>query len=137
MKYNITRIVASVAIVLILATLASCRKGGINGDLDGQWRVLTVEDLSTGTVTEPTNIFYCFYLHTVNLSNPGVAATGIMTYSGTSLTLEFPYFPANYTEGTLSSWGIYTTETNFKIERLNSNHLTIASTRSRITMRKF
>ncbi|MDE7452643.1 MAG: lipocalin-like domain-containing protein, partial [Paramuribaculum sp.] len=107
MKRYITRILALVAVVFTLAILSSCRKGGINGELDGQWRVLTVEDLSTGTVTEPTDIFYCFYLHTVNLSHPTVFATGIMTYSGTSLTLEFPYFPANYNEGALLPWGIY------------------------------
>ncbi len=114
--------------------LTGCRKGGINGDLDGQWRIITIENLATGEITEPTNLFYCIYLHTVNLTSPSVAATANMTYSGKTLKLDFPTFkdPAP-----LNKWGIYSTETIFNVERLNSTHLTLASESARIILRKF
>lgn len=58
---------AILAAILIIISATSCRKGGINGDLDGQWRVITVENLDDNTVSEPYTLFYCLYLHTANL----------------------------------------------------------------------
>lgn len=121
-------------VMLIVTTLTGCRKIGINGDLDGQWRIITIENLETKEISEPTNLFYCIYLHTVNLTSPSVAATANMTYSGKTLKLEFPTIQ----DATrLNKWGIYSTETIFNIERLNSSHLTLASEKARITLRKF
>ena len=125
---------AILAAILIIISATSCRKGGINGDLDGQWRVITVENLDDNTVSEPYNLFYCLHLHTANLTNPGVKATANMTYDKTDrrLTLEFPY-------GTdqLAPWGIYASPTIFKIEHLNHQTLVVTSDKARITMKKF
>ena len=134
MKQKIFRIATIIIFAVTLLGATSCRKGGINGDLDGQWRVITIENYVNGDITEPQNVFYCFYLHTVNLTAPSVVAAGKMTYSGNSLSLECPYNNDNIS---LSRWGIFTSETIFKIERLNSSHLIIESGWARITMRKF
>ncbi|MDE6461058.1 MAG: lipocalin-like domain-containing protein [Paramuribaculum sp.] len=134
MKQKIIRLTSILLLAAALLPVSSCRKGGINGDLDGQWRVITIENFVNGVTTEPQNIFYCFYLHTVNLTEPSVTAAGNMTYSGTTLTLEFPF---NHDDVSLSRWGIYTSETTFKIEHLTSSHLIMASSWARITLRKF
>ena len=107
---NITRTAAALAALIVTFAISSCRKGGINDDLDGQWRVIAVEHLADGTVSEPYNHFYCLYLHTANLTNPGVAATANMTYDIT---------------------------TTFTIEHLNSHSLVIASDKAKVTMKKF
>lgn len=131
---NITRTAAALAALIITFAISSCRKGGINGDLDGQWRVIAVEHLADGTVSEPYNHFYCLYLHTANLTNPGVAATANMTYDrkGRRLTLEFPDGAEH-----LAPWGIYDITTTFTIEHLNSHSLVIVSDKARVTMKKF
>lgn len=133
-SHRITRLAAALAALIITLALPSCRKGGINGDLDGQWRVITVENLADGTVSEPYNHFYCLYLHTANLTNPGVAATANMEYDRHDhrLTLEFPYGV-----GKLAPWGIYDITTTFTVEHLNHHTLVIASDKARVTMKKF
>lgn len=131
---HITYAAAILTAMLLSIAATACRKGGINGDLDGQWRVITVEHLDDGTVSEPYNHFYCLYLHTANLTNPGVTATANMTYDKDAgrLTLEFPYGTEQ-----LAPWGIYASPTDFAIEHLTSQTLVVASDKARITMKKF
>lgn len=133
MKKSILLPLCIIAIICSLAA-SSCSKRGINGDLDGQWRILTIEELATGTVTEPQNLFINLYLHTVNLTNGPVARVGNMTYSGKQLTLEFPY---NTDNTSLNAWGIYNWQTTFTVEHLTGSSLVIASDAARITMSKF
>ena len=45
--------------------LLSCEKVYINGDLDGMWRLQTVE--TTDTTIHPQNIYYSFQRHLVML----------------------------------------------------------------------
>lgn len=128
---NITRIAA--VFILMVVLVSGCRKIGINGDLDGQWRVLSIENTATGEYTEPTNLFYCLYLHTVNLTGSGTAA-GNMTYIGNILTLEFPVVE---NVSVLHKWGIYSIRTEFRVERLTSSHMVLVSDQARLTLQKF
>lgn len=134
MKQIIKKLFLLFILLAAVTSLSSCRKGGINGDLDGQWRIVSIENLSTHEVSEPKNLFYCFYLHTVNLTTGSVAATGIMNYSGKSLKLEFPY---HHEPSRLNPWGIYTQEVDFTVEHLSSTHLTLVSSTSKILLKKF
>ena len=134
MKTFILRIIAAMAIAAAACiTFHSCRKTGINGDLDGQWQVMSIENLSTGEVTNPKRIYYCLFRHTVNLTRGPVAAAGNMAYDGGMLTLQFPSSPVE----SLADWGIYDEITVFKVEEVNSSRLIIASDRSRISMRRY
>lgn len=129
------RIVALMALVMMVLTLCGgCRKIGINGDLDGQWRVLSIENTESGETLQPDNVFYCMYLHTVNLTGGSVGATGNMTYTGSMLTFEFP---AVESVDVLKRWGIYSIRTEFEVERLTGSHLVIKSDAARITLAKF
>ncbi|MCI9608498.1 MAG: lipocalin family protein [Muribaculaceae bacterium] len=122
-------------LLIALAGIAvSCNKGGINGDLDGQWRIETIELLADGTVSEPQGRFINMYLHTVNLTTGPVIVAGNMTYSGKELTFEFPY---NQDNTSLNDWGIYNWQTTFSVEHLTGKSLVIASDAARITLSKF
>lgn len=128
-------VVASLAFIALMF-LGGCRKGGINGDLDGMWQILTVEQISEGSVTnvKDQQLFYCLYLHTANLTKVGgVAATANMTYSGDKLTLEFPSSSVE----TLTTWFIYTNTVVFTIDHLTDNDLVMHSDRVKLTFRKY
>lgn len=93
MKRLLTRIISVLSAVVMLSAMSSCRKAPINGALDGQWQLMTV-DRADGTQIVPEHrVYYCFYLHTSNLMSPNVdKATANMTYvKDKELTLEFPY----------------------------------------------
>lgn len=117
---------------LITLGMASCRKGSINGDLDGQWQIMEMEDLVTGETTPQQQLYYCLYLHTVNLTGAGLKP-GNMTYEGKHLILEFPLTPVSQ----LKPWGIYASPTDFEIEHLTSSRLVMKSDRVRIHFRKY
>lgn len=120
------------AVLTLMLGIAACRKGGINGDLDGQWQIMEVENLSTGEVSGPMQRYYCLYLHTVNLTGSGTVA-GNMTYEGDRLTLEFPI---NST-AQLAPWYIYEKTTTFRVEALSGNRMVLLSDRVRISFRKY
>lgn len=121
---------AVMAVIVLGAT--SCRKGGINGDLDGQWQIMEVENLATGETTGQQRLYYCLYLHTVNLTGSGMT-TGNMTYEGDRLTLEFPISTVDQ----LSRWYIYEKTTIFRVEALSGSHMVLVSDRVRISFRKY
>lgn len=133
-KLRLEPMVLRLTIVIALLLLGqSCGKVSHNGDLDGMWRVLTVENLTTGEVTYPNQHFYCFYLHTANLTKGVVCATANMIYDYPKLILDFPYNSA----GQLDEWGIYSNYVEFEILELNSREMTMRSTEALVAMRKF
>lgn len=128
-------VVATLAFVAVIL-LTGCRKGGINGDLDGMWQILTVEQLSDGTTTnvKDRQLYYCLYLHTANLTKVGgVAETANMTYDGDKLTLEFPSSSVE----SLKPWFIYANTVVFTIDHLTRNDLVMHSDRVKLTFRKY
>ncbi len=131
-KYLSTRCLVIAAILTVILGMGACRKGGINDDLDGQWQIMEVENLSTGEVRGPMQLYYCLYLHTVNLTGNGIIA-GNMTYEGDRLTLEFPI----NTPAQLAPWFIYEKNTTFRVESLSGSRLVLLSDRVRISFRKY
>lgn len=113
--------------------LTGCTKGSINGELDGMWRIISIENLETGEISEPDQHFYCFYLHTVNLTTGPVFATANMTYSYPIIRLEFPLAAS----GSLTEWGIYSNLTEFNILQLTKSDLIIQSDIVNICLKKF
>ncbi len=118
---------------MIALGVTSCRKRSINGDLDGQWQVMEIE-YADGTVENPEGVYYCLFLHTVNLTRiGGVVCAGNMIYEGDKLSLEFPYA----TPEQLKTWGIDSKETTFTILHLSGSRMTLRSGYSLIQLRKF
>lgn len=128
------RIINIIALIITLgAGVTACVNGSKNHDLDGQWQIMTIE-FADGTSESPARMYYCIYLHTVNVTSPVLdPQTANMTYSGDDLILSFPY----YEEGMLLPWGMDSAETHFKVRYLTPSKLIIESDYATITMRKF
>ncbi|MDE5688504.1 MAG: lipocalin-like domain-containing protein [Paramuribaculum sp.] len=133
-KTFFSNVAAIFATIILFATTASCQKRGINGDLDGQWRIISIENLQDGTTTEPTGLFICFNLHTVNLTRGGVIFAGNMVHDGDKIALEFPY---NTDNTSLNEWGIFSWQTTFEITHLTGKNLTLRSESAIIHLKKF
>ena len=133
------KILTILAMVAFVSVLTGCRKHYINGDLDGQWQVLTIEYKSDGHEenVKSKQIYYSFNLHTVNLRQshgaPGRVA-GNMKYDEKTLTLEFPYVKD---AADLEAWGMNSTVTTFAVKHLSKEKLVIESDYSVVTCRKF
>ncbi len=133
------KIVALVVVALLLSTLAGCRKHYINGDLDGQWQILTIEYKSDGTVNnvKANQVYFCFNLHTVNLrqvKNSPEKVAGNMKYDKKTINLEFPLV-GNPDE--LEAWGMNAASTSFTVISLSHEKLVMESDYAVISCRKF
>lgn len=118
---------------IILLFAGGCRKAPINGDLDGQWQVMTIENADGSTVT-PDNVFYCFNLHVAELTSGKGTVFANMTYSHPDITLDFPYVksPAG-----LATWGLGSNPAVIKVISLSSKKLVMQSGETTVTCRKF
>ncbi len=124
-----------VTIVALLGSVAGCRKAPVNGDLDGQWQVMKI-DYKDSIDVVPEQVYYCFFLHTVNLSRVGGGIVGgNMQYDegGKTLRLQFPYNDGK----SLNIWGMDASETVFSIKELTGKCLVIESNIALIELRKF
>ncbi|MCH5320069.1 MAG: lipocalin-like domain-containing protein [Paramuribaculum sp.] len=133
LRYFVSISALTAAFIFLAALLGGCNKVSHNGDLDGQWRILYIENTEDGKITEPVQYFYCFYLHTANLTRGGIVATANMTYEYPLLSLDFPYASL----ATLSEWGITTNPADFEIVSLSRTHLIMKTGTNLITLRKF
>lgn len=131
------KILSLIIPALLVFVLAGCHYHNINGDLDGQWQLMSV-DLPDGTQQTPQQVYYCFFMHTANVTSTSQgSAVANMTYDkhARTLALEFPY------KGTLSPWGLPDAPctVKFTINKINRKHLvmTLDGTEAVMTLRKF
>ncbi|MDE7160780.1 MAG: lipocalin-like domain-containing protein [Muribaculaceae bacterium] len=138
----------SLALSLIFIALvgaAGCQKHGINGDLDGMWQIMEVEQLGPEGEVEgsfaPDQRYICFQLHVCQLrlqSGPiGHLGAGNLTYSGNTVSLSFPYAETQEQIDRLTQWGIYSTAPVFTVEVLDRSTLVMSSSASRLICRRF
>ena len=137
------KILYLIAVLSILGiTGSSCRVRPLNGDLDAQWQLMTVETPNS-TVT-PQAIYYAFYRHTANF-RPGTT-TANLTYNEDTknLTLEFPVVasrPGNQEGTSLDRYYIpdkIPCTVNFKVKKLTSKQLIMTlDDNTTYTFRKF
>lgn len=127
-------------IVSILLLLTACQKAPINGDLDGQWQIMSV---SPEPVEKPipARLYYCFNLHTCQLTSygEGVWTSGNFTFTDNLLTMEFPYIEPTSELGQkkLRQFGINTNPVTFTIKHLDKNSLILQNGETTVTLRKF
>ncbi len=117
-----------------------CPKHPINGDLDGQWQVMTVEpEPAEIVITE--RIYMCFSLHVCQLTGygAGVYATGNMLFSqkDKNLYLDFPHATSSLSKSRLKQYGIYSNPVTFTIEHLDKKKLILRDGDVVVTLRKF
>lgn len=135
-------------IILILsfitATLLSCDKVYINGDLDGMWQLQKVE--FSDSAAYPQDIYYSFQRHLVQVSENyeeglPLRYIGDLDYTGDTLRISgFRKFleeeiVAGMNE--LERFFLYDTVTVFKVEVLDDSQLTLRSNRALYTLKKW
>lgn len=120
------------AVMLLVA--ASCRKAPINGDLDAQWQVMSV-NYADGTTTDPDGSLYiCISLHTLQLRGKGLY-TANMAYDSEAgvITLDFPLAK----DADLRPWGFSSTRTSAQIIKLDRKQLILLTDCAEIICRRF
>lgn len=104
-----------------------------NGDLDGQWQILSIE-YSDGSIIQPKGYYYCLFRSVVNLtSRTNAIQSGNLTYKDRKLSLSMPYSTAEQ----LKPWGIDNVETTFDVKQLSGSKMTLQSDYALIELRKF
>lgn len=126
-------------VLLVLTANSGCQKSPINGDLDGQWQVMSVTpEPSEQIITE--RLYMGFYLHVCQLYyyNGGGWMAGNMKYEGNKLSLDFPYSVDNPdAEAMLRQYGINRNPVIFDIETLSKDRLVIRDGETVVVLRKF
>lgn len=131
---NIKKIWLIILVCITASVSTSCRKMSENGDLDGQWQILSIEYLADGTVTTPKGCYYCLFRSVVNLtSRTNALQAGNLIYKDRKLTLSMPYSTVEQ----LAPWGMNATETTFDVTRLSKDKMTLQSDYALIEFRKF
>lgn len=129
---------------VITATLLSCDKVYINGDLDGMWQLQKVE--FSDSAAYPQDIYYSFQRHLVQVSENyeeglPLRYIGDLDYTGDTLIISgFRKFleeeiVAGMNE--LERFFLYDTVTVFKVEVLDDSQLTLRSNRALYTLKKW
>ena len=133
-------------IFLLLLTLAfaACDKVYINGNLDGMWRLVSVQ--YPDSTAFPQQVFYSFQRH---LSQVGkyydeeqpVRFLGELDYNGNSLSMSnFQRFPLEEYPATLEmlrEFHLYSDSTAFTIVTLSKERLIMQSQERTYTLKKW
>ncbi len=129
-----SKLILTIVLLLTAVSFSSCRKAAINGDLDGQWQLMSIEE-SDGSVVTPQSTYYCLYLHTVNLRSPQGMVPGNMTYEekAARLTIEFPTVGLT----ALAPLGIVSNPVIFSIRHLSRQNMVLEADGKVYTLRKF
>ncbi|MBR3976397.1 MAG: lipocalin-like domain-containing protein [Bacteroidaceae bacterium] len=117
-------------LIALMMLLVSCERIYINGDLDGMWRLQTVE--TADTVYRPSNIFYSFQRHLVMLGehkSEGFPNYYMAVFDRKEDTLRmtnfYKYPPASGVSNSieLKKYYIFSDTVDFCIEFLNGEAL--------------
>ena len=109
----------------------SCSKVPINGDLDGMWKMTSME-WSDGTTTSPERIFFSFELDCIQVTNKGnnsCSYIGLMNKNDNTIRVDkFKDSSGEIKKAEcLKQFGILETPTEFNIEKINHSKLIIKS----------
>lgn len=138
---------------LFCALCLSCEnKWPRNGDLDGQWQLLTIERGDTTIDVKSYGRYLSFQLDLFQLTtnNTRQCYYGYFDHTGGQITFrQFSDMAENdlatqdnlpLTEADLVKlhpWGYYRLNETFRVERLNGQEMQLRSDSARITYRKF
>ena len=138
-RKNIMRSLLVLAGVMLLFAAGSCRRASHNGKIDGNWKVLTIETLATGEVTDysRSQVFIAINLELMQLRSGTFGSyTGIIDYDKGDhrLAVEFPDITG---ADQLRTYGIDENPVVFTVEKANSKRLRLRTSTKLITCRRF
>lgn len=138
---------------VLLSVLMGCdRKWPMNGPLDGQWQLLTVETKADGQVTnrKKEQLFFRFQLELLMLTDLGGNGYGTyvgrITYDRKAQTVTTREMNVRKNEGDsgipatpeqLAPFGLDSGQTRFRVVEANRKRLVLESDYARLTLRKF
>ena len=137
MKAKIRIFINFLVFLTIAFPFVSCKKVSHNGDLDGNWRIVSIENIEDGTKTKPHQLFIAFQLHVVRLSPNGVAGNLHYNKEDSLVSIDFPYQKDEKGKILLSQYGIKSNPVTFKIEKVSSKQLIIRSSETIMNCEKF
>lgn len=131
--------------VCLLLLALSCERIYINGDLDGMWRLQSVENESS--VIYPDTIFYTFQRHLVMMGiyseteHPQNFYMGCFAYDGDSIMMNnfyrYPGIDGIRVLEELKNLHIYDTIVRFKVDHLDSEVLVLSGSNKKFSFRKW
>lgn len=140
-------------LMLLLVWLCGCdRKWPMNGALDGQWQLLTVETRADGVVTDRKDeqLYFRFQLQLMMLTDLGGNGYGTyvgrMTYDQEAQIVQTQEMNVRNNTGDsgiaataeqLASFGLDNGVTRFEVVKADGDHLILESDYARLTLRKF
>lgn len=114
--------------IFTLAGLFACEsKFPINGDLDGMWKVTSIER-KNGTVEKPDQMFYSVQLKLINVRRSGSSYLGYFKFTGDSLMMDMK----QGTDDQMLQFGMKGLKDTFAVETLNRTKMVLYNGESRI-----
>jgi len=148
MKKHVAYIIIGMACLMF----SSCHlTSSNNGDLDGLWQLMTVENLQTGAITDGRDvgggIRWAFMGDLLSLRNDDKEVFCRFEHAGETLKVYKPYLSGRFTNAQddfpitdaaeLNVFGVYRLEEYFKILQLDGDDMRLESTTVRLTFRKY
>lgn len=131
--------------ISLLLLVFSCEKIYVNGDLDGMWRMQSVE--SVDGVVRPDSVFYSFQRHLVmmgiysEVGHPKNMYMGCFTYENDLITMDnfyrYPGADSVSVPEELENLYIYSDTMRFAVEHLGSDALVLSSNGMKYSFRKW
>lgn len=127
--------------LLIGFMLIACDKVPMNGDLDGMWQLMTIQDNVTGDASnvKDSKLYYSFQLHLVQLNN-GEAYAHFTHQNDSIVMYDWCGGGANdkITDPTvLNKFGLYELRDSFRVEVLTHDKMQLRSRKATLSFRKF
>ena len=140
-------------VVALFATTGSCDKVPINGPLDGQWQLMSIETPEGSRQTKTHRTYLCFQLHLSQWFRPGKSNIyAHFTHQGDSIHFyDFAHASAQRKEGDndewvtpeemaaglMDDWGLHSTDITYHVGELNHSRLVLERADTVLTFRKF
>ena len=122
--------------------LAACDKLPMNGNLDGMWQLMAIQDNTTSNVSDvkDSRLYYSFQLHLVQLNNG--EAYAYFSHRNDSIVM-YDWCKGNLDNdkiidpSVLNKFGLYELRDSFKVEVLTSEKMQLRSRKATLSFRKF
>ncbi len=121
-----------VCVLFAVAFLASCQKADINGDLDGFWKLLTIEELADNNIIDKKDEdrFWSVQLKLLTTTGGG---KGRFQHIGDSLFVQMIHVP-----GTPKDVGMYNPkDERFEVVQLDRKRMILRSREVLLNFRRF
>ncbi|NLI35949.1 MAG: lipocalin family protein [Bacteroidales bacterium] len=129
-------------IISIVLILTACDKVPINGNLDGMWQLMAIQDNVTSNVSnvKDSRLYYSFQLHLVQLNNGEAYAH--FSHRNDSIVM-YDWCDGSPTNNkiidttVLNKFGLYDLRDSFKVELLTHEKMQLRSRKVTLSFRKF